>query len=315
MRVATILAASAVVLAGCHAPPPQALGSLEYDRITLPAPAAERIVQVDVREGQQVAAGARLMVLDTARTAAQAEAADADVARQRGALRELEVGPRTEAIAQARAQLAAAQAQSREAQAYYARLQPLGQRKLVAAMDVDRARAAAQTADAQVRSASQALDELLHGTRPEDIVQGRAAVLAAQAQARVQDTTLGKLTLTAPRAGRIDSIPYKLGDQAPVGMPLVVMLVGASPYARIYVPETQRAGIKVGDTLDVQVEGHARSYRGTVRMIRDDPVFTPYFALTGKDAARLSYLAEVQLGSDATNLPAGLPVHVMLATQ
>jgi len=312
MRVPAILAVSLAMLAGCHATPPQALGSLEYDRISLPAPVAERIVQVDVREGQQVAAGARLMVLDTTRTAAQAEVAQADVARQEGALRELEVGPRMEAIARARAQLAAAQAQAREAQAYYARLQPLGRRKLVAAMDVDRARAAAQTADAQVRTAMQGLDELLHGTRPEDIEQGRAAVLAAQAQARVQDTTLGKLIVIAPRAGRIDSLPYKLGDQAPVGSPLVVMLVGASPYARVYIPETRRAGTRVGDALDVQVEGHAQAYRGTVRMIRNDPVFTPYFALTGKDAARLSYLAEVQLGSDATGLPAGLPVHVSL---
>ena len=60
--------------------------------------------------------------------------------------------------------------------AYYARLQPLGTRKLVAAADVDRARAAASSASAQVRLAQAALDELLHGTRSEDIAQGEAAV-------------------------------------------------------------------------------------------------------------------------------------------
>jgi len=42
-------------------------------------------------------------------------------------------------------------------------------------------------------------------------------------------------------------------------------------------------------------------------------VFTPYYALTGADAARLSYIAEVALGKDARKLPAGLPVHVVLA--
>jgi HlyD family secretion protein len=45
-------------------------------------------------------------------------------------------------------------------------------------------------------------------------------------------------------------------------------------------------------------------------MIRSEPSFTPYYALTGEDAARLSYLAEVSLGSDAAELPAGLPVRV-----
>ena len=47
---------------------------------------------------------------------------------------------------------------------------------------------------------------------------------------------------------------------------------------------------------------------GKVRMIRSEPSFTPYYALTGEDAARLSYLAEIALGKDASKLPAGLPV-------
>jgi HlyD family secretion protein len=48
-------------LAACSKQPPQALGTLEYDRITLPAPAAERIVAIDVREGEQVSAGQALL--------------------------------------------------------------------------------------------------------------------------------------------------------------------------------------------------------------------------------------------------------------
>ena len=47
-------------------------------------------------------------------------------------------------------------------------------------------------------------------------------------------------------------------------------------------------------------------------MIRSEPAFTPYYALTGKDAARLSYLAEVSLDRDAADLPAGVPVRVEL---
>jgi HlyD family secretion protein len=44
-------------------------------------------------------------------------------------------------------------------------------------------------------------------------------------------------------------------------------------------------------------------------MIRTEPTFTPYYALIGKDAARLSYVAEI--GVDANqDLPAGLPVRV-----
>ncbi len=308
-----LLAALGCVLAlsACGKDPPQALGTLEYDRITLPAPAAERIVAIDVREGDRVKAGQRLLQLETTRTATSTQAARAEAERQRAALAELEAGPREERIAQARAQLSAAQAQARDAQAYYARLQPLGRRQLVAAADVDRARAAAGNAQAQVRAAQAGLDELEHGTRSEEIAQGEAALRASEAQATAQQATLGKLDVVAPRDALVDSLPYKLGDQAPVGLPLAILLVGSAPYARIYVPEQQRANVHIGDAARVFVAGRSTPLQGKVRMIRSEPSFTPYYALVGKDAARLSYLAEIALdGKDAAKLPAGLPVRV-----
>lgn len=307
--LAVVLLASA--LAGCSEPPPQALGTLEYDRIAVPAPVAERIVAIDVHEGEQVAAGQALLRLESTRVAAATEAAQAQAQRQRAALAELQAGPRSERIAQARAQLAAARAQARDAQAYYARLQPLGARRLVAAADVDRARAAAGNAQAQVLGAQSALDELEHGTRSEQVAQGESALRASQAQATAEQATLAKLSLVAPRAGIVDSLPYKLGDQAPVGAPLAILLVGDAPHARIYVPEPIRADVRVGSAARVFVEGREAALPGKVRMIRSEPSFTPYYALVGKDAARLSYLAEVALdGKDAARLPAGLPVRV-----
>ena len=299
-----------LLLSACADDAPQALGTLEYDRITLPAPVAEKIVAIDVREGQRVEAGQQLLALERERSQAQVQAADAEAQRQREALRELQAGARGEQVAQARAALAAAQAASRDATAYYARLRPLGEQKLVAAADVDRARAAATGADAQVRQANAVLDELLHGTREERIAQGEAALQAASAQARVQQASLDKLSVVAPRAGVVDSIPYKLGDQAPIGAPLAILLVGDAPHARVYVPETLRVGVAVGDSVRVFVVGREGALAGKVRMIRSEPGFTPYYALTGEDAARLSYLAEIELGKDAAALPAGLPVRV-----
>jgi len=302
-----------LALAGCRNDAPQALGTLEWDRIALPAPAAEKIVSIDVREGQHVKAGTRLLQLEVTRTQAQLEALQAQAQQAGEALEELEHGPRSEQIAQARANLAAAQAEAADARAYYARLQPLGRQKLVAASDVDRARAAAGNADGLVRAAQAALLELERGTRIEQIAQGKSAVAAAQAQAATQSATLRRLDVTAPRAGLIDSLPYRLGDEAPIGAPLAVMLVGDRPYARIYVPEPIRANVKVGDTARVFLSGRDAALQGRVRMIRSEPSFTPYYALIGEDAARLSYLAEVEITGSPGELPAGVPVRVEFA--
>jgi HlyD family secretion protein len=309
-RSISCLALFSLALVACSKTPPQALGTLEFDRIGLPSPIAERIVAIDVKEGEQVAAGQALLKLDPTRTQAQLAAARAQAQHARDALAELEAGPRVEDIAQARANLAAVEAEAREARAYYARLLPLKDKNYVAAADLDRARAAAGNADGKVRATKAALDELLAGTRTEQIAQGRAVLAAAEADVAAQQALLDKLDVVAPRASRVDSLPYRLGDQAPVGAPLAILLAGDAPYARIYVPEPLRANVHVGDALKVFVGGRDRPLDGKVRMLRSEPVFTPYYALIGDDVARLSYLAEVELGADASSLPAGLPVRI-----
>ncbi|WP_199775583.1 HlyD family secretion protein [Microbulbifer pacificus] len=292
-----------------------ALGTLEWDRIAMPAPAAERIVDIRVREGQEVQRGDILLQLDPEQTRARLASAQAAVKQQMAALVELEVGPRTEEIERSRAELAAAQANAVDAEADYRRLSALGPKNYASKSDIDAARAAAAGARAQVRAAQEQLLELERGNRPEDIEQGEASLAQARAEAEAQRVLLEKLTLRAPRSGFIDSIPFKLGDEAPVGASLVVMLVGETPYARVYVPQSIRSRVQVGSSALVTLEGTGGkhnsdfgTFTGRVRMVRNDPSFTPYYALTGDDVARLSYIAEIQLQQNAAHLPAGLPL-------
>jgi HlyD family secretion protein len=308
MRLLLIVPLLVLALAACGQQAPRALGTLEFDRMTVPAPVAEKIVAIDVQEGQNVRAGQALLRLEPDYTQAQLTALQAQAKQNQAHLDELRNGPRREEIAAARANLAAAQAQAANARAAYARAERLAPSHAVSVQDLDSARAAADSAAAQVRASEQALLELERGTRVEEIAQGQEALASARAQAAATQVTLGKLTVTAPRDARVDSLPYKLGDQAPVGAPLVVLLADGAPYARVYVPEPLRAHVRVGDAARVHIEGETKTYAGTVRMIRSSPSFTPYYALTGQDAVRLSYLAEIQLGQDARDLPAGLPV-------
>ncbi|AIF47646.1 HlyD family secretion protein [Dyella japonica] len=307
-RFHAALAACSLALAGCHPAPPQVLGTVEFDRITLPAPAAEHIVAIDVREGQYVPAGTRIMQLETTRTQAALDNARADLKQQQQALLELERGPREEQIRQARSNLAGAQAQARDANAYYQRLAALSLQRYISAADLDHAKASAGNADAAVAADRAALDQLINGSRVEDIAQARALVAAAGANAASRAVDLEKLDLTAPRDVRVDSLPYKLGDQAQPGTPLVILLASDTPYARVYVPAALRPSIQVGDEAIVTLHDGKRQFRGKVRMIRSEPTFTPYYALNGDDATRLSYLAEIALGTDARELPQGFPV-------
>ena len=299
-----------LLLAACTPQPPQALGTLERDRISLPAPISEPILTIEVREGDSVSTDAVLVRLDDARSRAALAGALGEVQRLTDALAELDAGARSEEREQARAQVASAMAQERNARLERERIDALVARGLVARAQADAARAAHDSAVAAVRTTRAALALLENGTRTERIAQAQATLATAQANADRIAVDLERLQIRAPRAGLVDSLPYEVGDQPPAGAPLVNLLVGDAPYARVYVPQPLRAQVKVGDAVDVVFEGETRVWQGTVRMIRNEPSFTPYYALHGDDAARLSYIAEVQLGADAAALPVGLPLRI-----
>ncbi len=313
-RIAWMVAPIAILsLSACTPKAPQVLGTLEWDRITLPAPVSERIAEVPAHEGQMVAANDTVLVLESARTRARLDAAKADTQRLQKALDELRAGPRQEDIDQARARLEGAQSVAINAHRALDRAQAEIARQVIARSEFDSLKAQAGSADADVRAVQAALATLLHGSRPQDIAQAEAAVASAQAQVDSITVDLQRVRISAPRGGRIDSIPYKLGDQPPIGAPLAILLVGDAPYARVYVPEPLRAGVHVGESARVYVAEGKQAVAGRVRVVRSEPSFTPYYALNGDDVSRMSYIAEIALGSDAANLPSGLPVRVEFA--
>jgi HlyD family secretion protein len=302
-----------LIFAACKKETPTMLGTLEWDRITLPATAAEPIVEIQVVEGRQVTKNQVLLQLDSAHAKARIDTLQFEVAQAEQVLKLLQTGARSENKREANEKFIALQAQAKNADAQLARVRSLVKQQLLPRADLDRAIATANSAQAEVRAAKAGVDFLQNGSRSEDIAQAQARLSAARSQLSSAQIDLQRLTVRAPRAARVDSLPYKQGDQPAVGAPLAVLLVGDTPIARIYVPEPMRMQIKIGDAVNVAVDGAANPYAGKIRMIRAEPSFTPYYALNGKDAARLSYLAEVSLGTDASNLPAGVPVHVTLA--
>ena len=300
---------AALLAAGCQRPHEQEmLGTLEWDRVAVAAEVSEPILRIAVKEGDAVHAGDPILELDPRRTDAGLAQAKADASRAEAALAELRHGTRIETIDAARATLAGAESTQQNARRERDRLAEIRKRGLIAQADVDNAETRLRTATAQANSARANLAELLNGTRIEDIEQAEAALAAAQANVEHLALTRARLDVRAPADGRVDALPFKLGDQPPLGATVVSLLSGPAPYARIYVPASQRAHLAQGTRCRVRVEGVEAAFTASIRSLRSDPAFTPYFALTGDDASRLAYRAELVLDGDAARtLPAGLP--------
>lgn len=298
------------LFAGCERPIDEALlGTLEWDRIGLPSEASESILRWHVAEGERVEAGQLLLELDPRRQDARIAQARGEVAQAEARLSELSNGARRETIEAAQATLARNRAEQLDAERTFQRIATLYQRGQVAVAERDRARASRDQAQAATRNADAQLRELTNGTRPEQLEQAAASLAAARGNLARLQVDREHLSVRAPRAGRVDALPFKAGDQPPAGAEVVSLLVGDMPYARVYIPASQRARITLGDAMRVQVEGVEQTFAASVSSIRSEASFTPYFALSGDDASRLMYRAELRLqGAAARQLPAGLPL-------
>ena len=311
--IRNLLLPALLLMAGCHRDtgPTPLLGTLEWDRIGMSAEKSEPIVSIAVHEGDAVTEGQLLLSLDPRRSDAQIAQAQAEVQRTEAALSELTHGARAETIVAAQSVLAGANSTAVNAKRDRERAVEMRAKGLNAQADLDRADTALKTAIAAAGTARAQLEELTHGTRPEDIDQAQASLTAAQGKVEELRLSRARLDLRAPRAGRIDSLPFKLGDQPPVNANLVSLLVGDAPYARVFVPEAQRAKLAVGAHMRVSVQGLDTPFDATVQRLASEAAFTPYYALSGDDASRLTWRAEAVLaGAGVKNLAAGLPVHV-----
>lgn len=301
------------VITGCTAETgTTALGTLERDRITLSATAAEVITALPVREGSAVARGDLLVQLDDSLQQAVVAKAEADVLQFEANLEKLRNGPREEEIMAAAARVEAARATLQEITQDIRRTERLVQQQLAPAAELETAQSRRDARQATLNEAEDQLRLLNAGTRPEDIRLAEAQLSAARAVLDRERQNLDNLTVHATRDGILDNLPWNVGERVYTGAPLAVVLAEGAPFARVYIPEPVRAGVAVGDTLPVRIDGIDDAITGTVRWISVEPAFTPYYALNREERARLMYLAEIQLPDSAANLPSGLPAQVEL---
>lgn len=298
-------------LIACEEEVPMAVGQLESDRIEIVAESNEPIIEIAVIEGDQVAANTLLVQQQATRLELRIEESASNIARIEAQLLEQLNGPRIETIDATRANLEEAIVERDFRIRDLERLTGLRAQNLTSIESVDTAEMRLDSSRARIEAIRAQLAELEAGTREEQIAQTRAALAQAQAQLKSLEFDHSRLSINTPVAGIVDSLPFENGERPRIGDIVAVLLAGEQPYARIYIPEPQRVGLQVGDSLQVLVDGLEAPLNGTIRRIASEATFTPYFALTERDRSRLSFVAEVNLPERADRLPEGVPVQVL----
>jgi multidrug efflux pump subunit AcrA (membrane-fusion protein) len=104
-------------------------------------------------------------------------------------------------------------------------------------------------------------DEAERGTRRETIAAARAALAseraaaaAERAQVALLERRLEELRVTAPAAGRIESLDLRPGDLVAAGQPVATLLETGELWVRVYVPEPSLGRVAVGQRVAVAVD-------------------------------------------------------------
>ena len=291
-----------------------ASGTVEATDAQLGFRAGGRIASIGPREGDEVAAGEELAVLDREEAEARREQAAAAVATAEARLAELEGGFRSEEVAAAAAAAAGARERLAAAERDLERARLLFEGGAISREEYDRAETARDVAATQLEQAEQQALLLRRGPSREPIEAARSRVEEARAALAAAEATLADRTIEAPFAGVVTVRHREPGEVVAPGAPVVTLLDRADRWVRIYVPEDRIGAVRLGGRAEIGSDTCPdRRYPGEVFFIASEAEFTPNNVQTREERVRLVYAVKVRVLDDPDHeLKPGLPVDVTI---
>ena len=251
---------------------------------------AGRVIEVDVKEGQQVKAGQILFRLDPAPYDIAISQGQAQVADARQQLQAELAAYRARQLDVKNAQDAAAYAAREEARSKG--LQAAG---AVSAAEYDQARRQATAAQLGVATANQAVVQALAalGGRADETIDAHPTV--RQANATLARSALNKqwTFIRAPQDGRVTKVDQlQVGDYINAAAPTFHLVTG-TPWIEANFKENQLKHMRVGQTAAVKIDAYA-GYKCTGRVASIAPATDQTFSLLPAQNASGNWVKVVQ---------------------
>jgi multidrug efflux pump subunit AcrA (membrane-fusion protein) len=263
-----------------------------------------KLVKVLVDEGDRVTTGTILAQLDTSNLAAQRQSLVAQKAQAAAKLAELTNGARSEQIAAAAARVRDLERQLELEQIKRDRRKYLYAEGAISQEQLDEVAFNSQALSERLNNAKSNLEELVNGTRYEQIAAQQGVVAQLSAQIADLEITIAKSTLKAPFSGAIALRYFDEGTVVEMGNPIVRIVEDSQPEVKIGVPIDVANKLTSGSEQQVEIGG--TTYLAKVKSV-----------LPEVDPATRTRTAVLQLPSTAKVSPkqiARLPITQTVAT-
>ena len=287
-------------------------GNVDIREVQLGFRVSGRLAEMRVEEGDSVAAGSLLAVLDDRPMREALAVAEAGVGEAQANLDRANTGSRPQEIQQAEAAVEEAEAALANADKRLVRQRELFADGLNSKRALDDAVSAQEQAAARLRSNREALALAVEGFRQEDIAAAAAALAAARAQRDQALTRVEDTRLSAPSNGIIQVRAREPGSMLAVGEPVYTLSLNDTVYIRAYVGETHLGQVQPGTEVTVTSDSSDRSYSGRVGFVSPRAEFTPKTVETPELRTDLVYRLRIVVDAPDAQLRQGMPVTVHL---
>lgn len=305
------------LLAACtDAAPPTVQGYVEGEYVYLAPSSSGYLTQLVATRGRTVQAGTLAFSLDA--DLEQEAVSEANARGQASAARatNLRQAQREQERAALKAQLAAAEAQLTLAQTQWQQQEALYRQRLIAQAPLDLARANLERERARVTELKQRLAHAEASLgRAAEIAAAQAEASAAQAQLAQRQRLLARRSVRIPADGLVVDTFVRPGEWVQSGQPVLSLLPPANRKIRFYVPEPQRAALRLDQEITVRCDGCPAGLRARIRFIAAQAEYTPPVLYSPNSRAKLVYRVEAQPANATTlALHPGQPVDIVLGS-
>ncbi|MEX1665373.1 HlyD family secretion protein [Zhongshania arctica] len=302
-----------LLLVGCESSttPGGFNGYVEAEYIYVSALEPGWVIASMVKEGDIVEKGQVLLQLDNDRQRFDLHEANTRVLQADAQYQDLATGARPDEINRLTAQRKEAVAARALAEVENRRLSSLREKGVAAQSSVDQATAQFNAADARVDRMDAEIRLAKLASRENTILASRAAFESAQTGAERAQWRLEQRTLYARRAGRVEQVFFREGEQLAAGVPALALLPEDGLKVRFFAAQSQLASFPVGSMVGVRQDGITEPMTALVSYIAAEPEYTPPVIYSVASRQKLVFLIEAKLAPNS-GLHPGQPVDVFL---
>lgn len=281
--LAVVVLVAIVIVAVIYVPSfwrnPEALqlpGVVEIQEVRLGSKIGGRVAEVLVREGDIAEPGQLLVRFAVPELEAQRQQQEGRLAAAEATLLRTKNGSRPEEIRQAQSDLESNEADFKQAEDDFARVEHLFKALTLTRADLDSARANRDRFKGRVASSRAHFEMMQIGSRPEDITLAEANVVEARGKLLEINANLEEAKVIAPERAMVEVVAVRQGDLVTPHTPVVRVLRAADLWVRVYVPETQLGRVRLDQQVTATIDAYpGRRFAGTVFQIANESEYTP----------------------------------------